>query len=175
MISPSRTDASGDPVEPAMAAAILGGFGAFLHEDFRRHDFQLGRRNCQRFLERHFHLPETNPLFQVQDMPEPIRARFALTDRDGAHLPIIPLVGSARVEVPRPPPPDGRVVDQQALQQQIEGRLTAVGKVLIDTELTTVAGGFRRWLMKVGYEYVVVSRLTEAVMSTIRTELQRLS
>lgn len=180
MISPSRTDAQDQPVEPAMAAAILGGFGAFLHEDFRRHDFQLGRRNCQAFLKWHFHLPDANPLFA--GMPEAMRSQFALRAQDQPDaaggsplLPIIPLVGTAAIEVLRPPPPDGSVVDQRALQKQIETRLTAIGKVLIDTELAHVAGGFRRWLMKQGYAWLVVDRLTEAVMEAVRRELQRLS
>ncbi len=81
MISPSRTDADGAPLEPAMTAAILGGFGAFLHEDFRRHDFQLGRRNCQAFLRWHFRLPESNPLFA--GLADAQRAALAIRERDG--------------------------------------------------------------------------------------------
>ena len=33
-----------------IACGLLGGFGGFLDEKFRAHDFQLGRRNCQQFL-----------------------------------------------------------------------------------------------------------------------------
>ena len=62
MIAPSRDGAVGDADPPAMAAAILGGFGGFLHKSFRQHDFQLGRRNCQAFLRWHYCLPETNPI-----------------------------------------------------------------------------------------------------------------
>ena len=41
----------------------LAAFGGFHHEEFREHDYLLGRRNCQRLLARHFNLPDTNPLF----------------------------------------------------------------------------------------------------------------
>ena len=34
MISPSRPDNQGNPVEPAMVAALLAGFGGFFHESF---------------------------------------------------------------------------------------------------------------------------------------------
>ena len=50
------------PASP-MASACLSGFGGFLSEAFRHHDFQLGRRNCQQFLQRHFALYPENPIF----------------------------------------------------------------------------------------------------------------
>ena len=50
-----------------LACGSVGGFGGFLSEDFRAHDFQLGRRNCQQFLRTTFALPDEeanrNPLF----------------------------------------------------------------------------------------------------------------
>jgi len=47
-----------------IACGSLGGFGGFFSKDFRKHDFFLGRRNCQRFLEKHFTVPEDagNPI-----------------------------------------------------------------------------------------------------------------
>ncbi len=62
-----------------MASAILGGFGGFLAEAFRRHDFYLGRRNCQAFLRWHFALPETNRLFDGFAA----RDRWYVTETDG--------------------------------------------------------------------------------------------
>lgn len=46
-----------------IASGVLGGFGGFLHQSFRRHDYLLGRRNAQAFLKWRFALPETNALF----------------------------------------------------------------------------------------------------------------
>ncbi len=37
----------------------------FLHEEYRQHDFLLGRRNARSFLRNHFLLPECNPLFSA--------------------------------------------------------------------------------------------------------------
>ncbi|MFE1597783.1 patatin [Methylobacterium sp. ID0610] len=62
-IVPSRpTPADPTPKHP-IACGILGGFGGFLHESFRRHDYLLGRRNAQAFLRWNFVLGESNPLF----------------------------------------------------------------------------------------------------------------
>lgn len=48
---------AGDKVEKfAIACGSLGGFGGFLSKAFRHHDFMLGRRNCQRFLAKHFEI-----------------------------------------------------------------------------------------------------------------------
>ncbi|NIZ09681.1 hypothetical protein [Pseudooceanicola sp. HF7] len=44
----------------AIASGCLGGFGGFLRRDFRQHDFILGQRNCQRFLQEHFTLDPAN-------------------------------------------------------------------------------------------------------------------
>lgn len=66
IISPSRkipkrgtqnelTDVYG---EKAIACGNLGGFGGFLHKDFREHDFYLGRFNCEIFLRDYFTIPE---------------------------------------------------------------------------------------------------------------------
>lgn len=63
MITPTRDGVSDDGDKLAIASATLDGFGGFLSEAFRGHDFQLGRRNCQRFLQRYFALPESNWLF----------------------------------------------------------------------------------------------------------------
>jgi hypothetical protein len=48
----------------AIACGLLGGFGGFLDEEFRAHDYQLGRRNCQRFLKDVFALPSDNPIIR---------------------------------------------------------------------------------------------------------------
>ncbi|WFT81156.1 patatin-like phospholipase family protein [Methylobacterium sp. CB376] len=63
-VVPSRPVA-GDPTpKHPIACGILGGFGGFLHESFRRHDYLLGRRNAQAFLRWSFMLAESNPLFE---------------------------------------------------------------------------------------------------------------
>ena len=94
LISPTRLE---DRTKPAMACGLLQAFGGFLDEQFREHDFQLGRRNCQWFLRKHFVLHPSNPAFG----PE-----ANVSAPEGAELrPIIPLVGTADVPIELPPWP----------------------------------------------------------------------
>src|SRR5262249_26972604 len=67
VITPSRTlscDRHNPPRRNGFHSATAGlfGFRGFLTERLRKYDYQLGRRNCQRFLTEHFVLPEENPL-----------------------------------------------------------------------------------------------------------------
>ncbi len=73
IISPSRKIPNAKGVleqvygEKAIACGNLGGFGGFLHKDFREHDYYLGRFNCEIFLRDYFTIPEKdlklNPIF----------------------------------------------------------------------------------------------------------------
>ena len=58
----------------AIATGVLGGFGGFLDESFRAHDYQLGRRNCQKFLRDIFSVGEGHPF--VGDWPAGVADRF---------------------------------------------------------------------------------------------------
>jgi hypothetical protein len=118
LISPSRgkpKSASPDEsAKPDLACGLLYAFGGFLDEQFREHDFQLGRRNCQKFLRDHFVLHPQNPIFG-----EPGSAESA----PDARRPIIPLVGTAVPEVqpaPWPAIPERALADMRAA---LEGRL----------------------------------------------------
>jgi Patatin-like phospholipase len=59
--------AGGKPEDqpPALQCASLGAFGGFFHRDFRAHDYALGRRNCQKFLNDSFVLPADNPIMKT--------------------------------------------------------------------------------------------------------------
>jgi predicted acylesterase/phospholipase RssA len=56
----------GSPLDqpPALQCALLSAFGGFLERDFRAHDYALGRRNCQKFLNDSFVLPGENPIMK---------------------------------------------------------------------------------------------------------------
>jgi Patatin-like phospholipase len=58
LIMPQRS--GGDPAfsKFTIACGALGGFGGFFSKEFRRHDYLLGRRNCQRFLQHNFTVAE---------------------------------------------------------------------------------------------------------------------
>jgi predicted acylesterase/phospholipase RssA len=78
-----------------IASGPLQGFFGFLHQEYRKHDYQLGRRNCQRFLQRHFRLPADNPIVARGYAGLPDAA--AWLDQDG-ELPIVPLLGRVAEE-----------------------------------------------------------------------------
>ncbi len=67
MIAPRRKiDGVMTEGSKAIACGFLGGFGGFLHKEFRIHDYFLGRANCEKFLRNHFVVPidNTNPIFK---------------------------------------------------------------------------------------------------------------
>lgn len=100
MIVPTRRDQNDEKAEHPIASGMVGGFGGFLKKKFRMHDFQLGRRNCQQFLRRHFGIPrdegEQNPVFSHYSPQE--WNQFSVEQNGTEMMPIIPLVGSARSE-----------------------------------------------------------------------------
>lgn len=108
-----------DTVPPGMSplqSASLGAFGGFFSEEFRRHDYHLGRYNCQRFLQQWFVLPVENPLiaagvagphraelirvFKADPMPGGKQRSQLQTE---AWMPILPVCGAAAPELTDPP------------------------------------------------------------------------
>ena len=182
MIAPSLKDGHGNVVEPAMTSAILGGFGGFLAEDFRRHDFHLGRRNCQRFLSKYFVLPETNPVFD--DATEEQRDKICVRNADGKPrmfkdkvsrlLPIIPLCGDTQQLIDAPVRPSANAVDLASLQDRIKERAIGAGERLVDTQLDGVAP----WAVRLAARKVVrwygAGKLATKARSVIEKELARL-
>jgi len=109
-----------------IASGALGGFLGFFHEDFRKHDYQLGRRNCQQFLREHFTLPADNEVVRrgyaaLAGDPERIKA---FSSQDG-QLQIIPLMDPLRADVGLMDWPAG-VFEVAAIMPQIQRRLDAV-------------------------------------------------
>ncbi len=91
MIAPIRTS-GGVTQKESIACGALGGFGGFFNRDFRVHDFMLGRRNCQRFIQCYFSVPESakNPVIQhgYGDLDKDLLQFFMPEKTD--LLPIIP-------------------------------------------------------------------------------------
>ena len=104
IIAPSRADAKRP--EYAIACGALGGFGGFLHKEYRVHDFFLGRHNCQSFLRKYF-VVDPDEKENIDGMPndnydcikavlkgyqnETAKERFCFRDEKGKRwLPIIP-------------------------------------------------------------------------------------
>jgi hypothetical protein len=110
----------------AIACGSLGAFGGFLSRGFRVHDFLLGRRNCQQFLRKHFALEvdagEINARFQVP-YKEAKAKGWLLSEGTREFMPIIPLVGEAKDDVPSPRWPVFKMDDLDRLGAQMEKRM----------------------------------------------------
>jgi hypothetical protein len=93
MITAQRNGQLGDP---ALATSGLGALIGFACSDFMRHDYMLGRKNCQDYLRDVFVLDATNPIMApwAAQVPPPA----LVTDGNGVTcLPIIPLIGDCAV------------------------------------------------------------------------------
>jgi hypothetical protein len=114
LLGPSRDDRFGS--EPHIACGTLGGFGGFFHRPFRQHDYQLGRRNCQKFLQDYLVIPLVgrqgqpendalhNDVFlrdraRLQAEVASAKPRFSREVNGERVVPIIPLTGTAHDEV----------------------------------------------------------------------------
>lgn len=103
----------------AVASGALGGFSGFLRLKYRTHDFQLGRLNCQRFLQNHFKIPHDtqNPCFEGAYSPN---AKNSFLIEDG-FLPIIPDIDPATGKKQKPEPfPQWPTDTSENIQDQID-------------------------------------------------------
>lgn len=79
-----------------LASAPLSGFGGFLDESFRKHDFYLGRKNCQSFLRYYFAIENKNIVKRFgSQVTAAAKDRFSYSDKDDVnkvpkYFPIIP-------------------------------------------------------------------------------------
>jgi hypothetical protein len=129
MITAKRGNKSGGE---AIATASVCAFGGFLHKSFREHDYFLGRKNCQEFLNNvdsglWFH--DTNPVFQEWIEKNQIAAnQLKRKDSKGvSRLPLIPLYGSSSLEQISIPYPVGIFdVESSSFQEQLEMRIDKI-------------------------------------------------
>lgn len=141
LIAPSRDYEPNDAAHP-LASGGLGAFLGFLARDFRLHDYQLGRRNCQQFLKRYFTLPAKNPLFAnwSREIRNAWLTRPDYADPHEPSLPIIPLVGDLwDKEEPALKWPKRSAVDLGRLRTDITNRLDAVFDAIKDDAKLGVA------------------------------------
>lgn len=117
LVAPSRREVKGSG---AIASGGLGAFMGFFSEEYRHHDFMLGRRNCQYFLQASFTLPKSNPVFKGA-WSHQVGDRYR--DRESNdHLQIIPCVGPCAVAEPRPAWPAKKFEYGSNLQDLVEER-----------------------------------------------------
>ena len=150
----------------AIATGLAGGFGGFIAESLRAHDYQLGRRNCQWFLKEHFALPADNPIVAN----DPNALRFATTtpgaEAGKTYIPIIPLVGEAKREVPEPIWPRLNKDTVERVMKAAKRRLDRVVPILLEDEI----GGFMGWAVGIAWPLLrggILERVRAAVLADL--------
>lgn len=161
LIAPVRVEDGKHTADGPMtiASGVLGGFGGFLSEEYRRHDYLLGRRNCQQFLRRYFSLPASNPLFQTAGNFDTRNQRSAEKDE----VPIIPLVAALTLTEPLPAMPT-TPVNVTELVEKANARLGNATQAGFNM---TKLGGIKLWLAKMGAMW-----LRNEVKKTIQQKVQ---
>jgi len=103
----------------SIATACASAFGGFLSERFRRHDFLLGRKNCQDFLISTFNLPVSNLL--VKDWANAHTASSLISN---GKISLIPICGSSQFpEQTEPYPKDEFDLDAADFQAPLAKRI----------------------------------------------------
>ena len=142
LIGPSRVTPDGKEQRYGIASGLLGGFGGFVARSFRDHDFQLGRRNCQRFLQETFALPPENKI--IKSWPADVdKSKFTAIQTEAEKKRkepktycIIPLFGTAKAEVALPAWPRISQVRFEILQTRIAARFDAAAPRLLAQNVT---------------------------------------
>jgi hypothetical protein len=137
LIGPSRLMRVGDPKSDArypIASGLLGGFGGFVAQAFRDYDYQLGRRNCQRFLRHIFTVPPGHAIFE--SWPQAAKNNPAFKADPTEKMPvgycIVPLFWTAAPEVVQPDWPRISQTYLDNLQKRIVERLDYIARPLLN-------------------------------------------
>lgn len=132
LISPMREERQNG--ESILACSTMSLFGGLLHERIRHHDFMLGRRNCQKFLQEHFTVEVeracTNEIF-----PDIV----AWAGQNKGRTPIIPLVGTAAKECSIPDWPKFSDDEKKKISKQFQSKVHS----RLVTVITTYARNMR--------------------------------
>ena len=158
LISPTRPPDAQGRTTPSLACGSVGAFGGFLHQPFREHDYQLGRRNCQQFLRKQFTLAPDNALFK--NWPTALKQRLA--DPSTGELPVLPLLGSAAAEVPLPPAWEQIRLPARKLEQEIGTLLNGRLDQLLRLLKASIPGGW--WWLSTGYSWFIKPKLRQGVL-----------
>jgi hypothetical protein len=121
MITPMRDGKIGSD---AIASGGLGAFLGFACPAFMRHDYLLGRMNCQTFLKSTFVLHEDNPVFNAAWSNQQ-KQDLGITIDGERFLPIVPVLGDAAVPEATDPWPRHRL-NPETYRDGIEKRFKAI-------------------------------------------------
>lgn len=172
LIAPTRTiGTSRVEGSRAIACGSLGGFGGFLHKEFRIHDFFLGRANCERFLREHFTVPidTNNPIFKegYRDVN-----KEDYSSSDNKHLQIIPLFSEQAGEMYMPQFSNGsnwpvrKPEDFERFKKQIKKRAGAMIMNLANYSW------FQKSLLWIGNKAFIKRKLADFILKKITTSMK---
>lgn len=168
LVTPCRPGRPDEPDERALASSVLGAFGGYLHLDYRRHDYQLGRRNAQHALRHLLVLPDGDPLFRAWT---PAQRAAQRSSRSGQpSLPLIPLLGRLRDDEPVLPWPSGRA-PLGALAPRLGRRLDVVVQGLLMSYLPRSM--LLRWLGLRVWRWVFARRVRCALLDFAAAALRK--
>lgn len=143
LIAPAGSGAPAGGKAHPLACGGLGGFLGFFHHEFRKHDFQLGRRNCQRFLQEYFTVPLGNTTVGPGYAALDAATRKNFSSSQSGEVQIIPLMPALRQEEALPQWPTG-LWDLNALRPLIERRVDAVYEHYRDRIVASAGNWFKR-------------------------------
>jgi predicted acylesterase/phospholipase RssA len=168
------TDAA-NPVSNALQCGLLGAFGGFFERGFRAHDYQLGRRNCQKLLRDHFRLAIDNPILAAglasfdADSRTQILSTYDPTNT--GTLPLIPLCGTALQEVPQPERAAITSARVGHIVNWAVDRMHAIAKPLVEQTLGT---GFESWTARAALDTLISTAGKAKLNDYLRKQLDGL-
>lgn len=148
-----------------VASGGLGAFFGFFAEAIRRHDYLLGRANCQSFLRNWFTLPENNKLMAgAWNAHIQRRDTYAQNeDYRGTHeYQIIPLVGAVRQREVQEPWPATAFKGYEELRTLIENRVDRLYKAAV-----AHLGWGAKLYLKLGWKFEVRKMLLDKVRDAV--------
>lgn len=174
LIAPRRRVKKGNSLGPpethAIACGLLGGFGGFLDEELRAHDYQLGRANCYYFLRDSFVLPASNDVLATgYGASAAWHTRFMPTinnQRQAEQRQIIPVLP------PAPVMPTWPRVDNAVVEKMVTRAIARAGSIVARIAADTKAPWTRR-LLPLAWRWFGVARLREFIRWTVLQDLIR--
>ena len=155
-----------------LAGALLGGFNAFLSQLFREYDYQLGRRNCQRFLRAYLGVPKGNMIMQQSGISAKTQRRldktFGFDSPNGKLLPLIPVMPELQEEV--------KPVRNSISEAELSGISAMAADRLARVLKPMVLGEHPALLAKLAFDgiwAVAKSRIEDGLVNYAGSELQR--
>lgn len=174
IISPTRWE-SNQPAQYALASGGLLAFAGFMHHRFREHDYQLGRRNCQKFLRETLILHENNPVFNgkwtevTKQRLQCYMTRDEGKSEEGNYLPIIPLYGACNEEVLQEPWPflPQNAETRKYFDDLREKLHTRAAKLYFSWVDSKVSGTVDRMLLKTGWYLFGFKKASEGYFGSL--------